>query len=178
MACVLYRIFPIISCTTILFSIEDNTTAAVENSSFTRADTLWIYGDSVVKDFLKSLRLRGICRKIFKKCKHSYIWIYEVWSNRVRIPPKLIKTEYRKWPDRLPLSNKRLLSNKLPLYCVIALLSLYKTPLFELIKASSLVDAPDNKTYQWMDRICSLLTVYILLWVRRKPISFLKFVIV
>ena len=178
MACVLYRIFPIISCTTILFSIEDNTTAAVENSSFTRADTLWIYGDSVVKDFLKSLRLRGICRKIFKKCKHSYIWIYEVWSNRVRIPPKFIKTEYRKWPDRLPLSNKRLLSNKLPLYCVIALLSLYKTPLFELIKASSLVDAPDNKTYQWMDWICSLLTVYILLWVRRKPISFLKFVIV
>ena len=66
MACVLYRIFLIISCTTILFSIEDNTTAAVENSSFTRADTLWIYGDSVAKDFLKSLRLRGICRKIFK----------------------------------------------------------------------------------------------------------------
>ena len=62
----------------ILFSIEDNTTAAVENSFFTRADTLWIYGDSVAKDFLKSLRLRGICRKIFKKCKHSYMWIYEV----------------------------------------------------------------------------------------------------
>ena len=81
------------------------------------------------------------------------MWIYEVWSNRVRIPPKLIKTEYRKWPDRLPLSNKRLLSNKLPLYYVIALLSLYKTPLFQLIKASSLVDAPDNKTYQWMDGI-------------------------
>ena len=151
MACVLYRIFLIISCTTILFSIEDNTTAAVENSSFTRADTLWIYGDSVVKDFLKSLRLRGFCRKIFKKCKHSYMWIYEVWSNRVRIPHKLVKTEYRKWLHRRPLSSKRLLSNKLPLYYIIALLSLYKTPLFQLIKASSLIDALDNKTYQWMD---------------------------
>ena len=63
--------------TTILFSIEDNTTAAVENS-FTGADTLWIYGDSVAQNFLKSLRLRGICKKIFKKCKDSYMWIYEV----------------------------------------------------------------------------------------------------
>ena len=51
---------------------------------------------------------------------------------------------------------------KAPTY-IIAPLSLYKTPLFQLIKASSLIDAPDNKTYQWMDWICSLLTVYMLL---------------
>ena len=77
MAYVLYRTFLITTCTTILFSIEDNTTAAVENS-FPGADTLWIYGDSVAQNFLKSLRLRGICEKIFKKCKDSYVWIYEV----------------------------------------------------------------------------------------------------
>ena len=77
MAYVLYRTFLITTCTTILFSIEDSTTAAVENS-FTGADTLWIYGDSVAQNFLKSLRLRGICKKIFKKCKDSYMWIYEV----------------------------------------------------------------------------------------------------
>ena len=74
---VLYRTFLIITCTTMLFSIENNTTAAVENS-FTTADTLWIYGDSVAQNFLRSLRLRGICKKIFKKCKDSYMWIYEV----------------------------------------------------------------------------------------------------
>ena len=77
MAYALYRTFLITTSTTILFSIEDNTTAAVENS-FTGADTLWIYGDSVAQNFLKSLRLRGICKKIFKKCKDSYMWIYEV----------------------------------------------------------------------------------------------------
>ena len=60
-----------------LFSVENNTTAAVENS-FMGADTLWIYGDSVAQNFLRSLRLRGICKKIFKKCKDSYMWIYEV----------------------------------------------------------------------------------------------------
>ena len=77
MAYVLYRTFLITACTTILFSTEDNTTAAVENS-FMGADTLRIYGDSVAQNFLKSLRLRGICEKIFKKCKDSYMWIYEV----------------------------------------------------------------------------------------------------
>ena len=77
MAYALYRTFLITTSTTILFSIEDNTTAAVENS-FTGADTLWIYGDSVAQNFLKSLKLRGICKKIFKKCKDSYMWIYEV----------------------------------------------------------------------------------------------------
>ena len=78
MACVLYRIFLIISCTTILFSIEDNSRAAVENSSFKGADTLWIYGDSVSKNVLESMISRGICKKIFKKCIKSHIWMYEV----------------------------------------------------------------------------------------------------
>ena len=125
---------------------------------------------------MESLRLRGICEKFFKKCKNSHIWTYEVWSNRVRIAHQLIKTKYRKWSHRRPLSNKRLLS-RINAPSIIAFLSLYKTPLFHLIKASSLIYALDNKTYQWMDWISSLLTVYILLWcIRRNPVSFLKFV--
>lgn len=73
---------------------EDKTTAAVQNS-FTGADTLWIYGDSVAQNFLKSLRLRGICEKIFKKCKDSYMWIYEL-TNKQEATTKFRPNDFNK----------------------------------------------------------------------------------
>ena len=39
---------------------------------------MWVYGDSVNVFFAQSLRQRKLCRGIFKECKFSYNWIYEV----------------------------------------------------------------------------------------------------
>ena len=65
----------------ILFvSWQDYASTKVAEISVKQAETLWIYGDSVAQNFLKSLVKRGICKRYFKKCKNSHMWIYEVWN--------------------------------------------------------------------------------------------------
>ncbi|XP_028403765.1 uncharacterized protein LOC114526376 [Dendronephthya gigantea] len=49
---------------------------------------LWVYGDSVSRRFAESLMVNGsrsvICRKIFKRCKLTYTWVYNV-QNELRV---------------------------------------------------------------------------------------------
>jgi len=58
--------------------IPDNASATVTEKPVSPGGTLWIYGDSVAKAFLNSLKKRGACEQYFKICKFSYMWIYEV----------------------------------------------------------------------------------------------------
>ena len=47
---------------------------------------LWIYGDSISKrlaDFLKNGPYREICETIFKECKSTYTWIYNLENETV-----------------------------------------------------------------------------------------------
>ena len=59
-------------------SLPDNASAIVAEKPVSPGDTLWIYGDSVAKAFLNSLKKRETCEQYFKTCKFSYMWIYEV----------------------------------------------------------------------------------------------------
>ena len=62
---------------------------------------LWIYGDSVNVFFAQSLKQRRLCRGIFKECKFSYNWIYQVTNVTVAKREK----------DNLDYDNKRVLRN-------------------------------------------------------------------
>jgi len=61
-------------------AVPDNASAIVAEKPVSPGDTLWIYGDSVAKAFLNSLKKRGTCEQYFKTCKFSYMWIYEFTS--------------------------------------------------------------------------------------------------
>ena len=62
---------------------------------------LWIYGDSVNVFFAQSLKKRRLCREIFKECKFSYNWIYQVTNVTVA----------KRENDNLDYDSKRVLRN-------------------------------------------------------------------
>ena len=43
--------------------------------------TLWIYGDSVARLLMKSVRSRLLCQRLYTQCLLSYNWIYPVGEN-------------------------------------------------------------------------------------------------
>jgi len=43
-------------------------------------NVLWIHGDSQARRLLHSLEKHILCRKIFKKCDHTYTWTYKHFS--------------------------------------------------------------------------------------------------
>lgn len=53
---------------------------------YQRNGTFWIYGDSLAVRLQASVRNRMLCRRFYKRCFHSYNWIYPVyneWMNKV-----------------------------------------------------------------------------------------------
>ena len=45
--------------------------------------SLWIYGDSLAVRLAGSVKSRLLCRNLYKKCLHSYNWIYPVSSEKL-----------------------------------------------------------------------------------------------
>ena len=42
-----------------------------------KLNTLWFLGDSVTRALWDSSYTRALCKRVFKKCKQTYIWLYE-----------------------------------------------------------------------------------------------------
>ena len=45
--------------------------------------SLWIYGDSLAVRLARSVNSRLLCRNLYKKCFHSYNWIYPVNNEKL-----------------------------------------------------------------------------------------------
>ena len=71
------------------------------HQTHTKGGLLWIYGDSVNVFFAQSLKRRKLCREIFKECKFSYNWIYQVTNITIA----------KRGNDNLDYDNNRVLRN-------------------------------------------------------------------
>ena len=69
--------------------------------NYSQSGTLWIYGDSVSRDFYESVMTRPLCKSLYTKCNNSYMWIYPAHNKGLNIalerdldfrPEKVIET--------------------------------------------------------------------------------------